>query len=62
MTDWELTAELGQPIFPEAIVDGTKNKVGGHATASIGAEILKYFVCLPSVTPPIFLLADYLLS
>ena len=57
-TDWSLTAELGKPIFPEAIVDGLKNKVGGHKTASIGGEILKYFVRLPLYTPPVSFLTD----
>ncbi|KAF2431039.1 hypothetical protein EJ08DRAFT_696718 [Tothia fuscella] len=43
-TNWKLTAELGAPeLFPEAIVDGTKNMVGDHETAGIGEEIYKYF-------------------
>ncbi|KAF2251489.1 hypothetical protein BU26DRAFT_563426 [Trematosphaeria pertusa] len=42
-TNWELTAEIGTSIFPEAIVDGLKNKVGDRKTKGIGEEILKFF-------------------
>lgn len=59
-TNWELTAEIGTSIFPEAIVDGLKNKVGDRKTKGIGEEILKFFVCLPIplVAPHIAFLAD----
>ncbi|KAI9712003.1 MAG: hypothetical protein M1820_001711 [Bogoriella megaspora] len=43
-TNWDLTAEIGPlQVFPEAIVDGLKNKVGEHKTKSIGEEIFKFF-------------------
>jgi hypothetical protein len=60
-TNWELTAEIGTfQVFPEAIVDGLKNKVGGQKTKGIGEEIFNFFVCLPIplFTPPIAFLAD----
>lgn len=48
-TNWKLTAEPGSPeLLPESIVDGLKNKVGDHKTASIGGEIYKFYVCLTS--------------
>ncbi|KAF2667356.1 hypothetical protein BT63DRAFT_480344 [Microthyrium microscopicum] len=47
MTNWVLTAEVTADdtlrIYTEAIVDGTKNKVGDHKTSSIGEEVFKYF-------------------
>ncbi|KAF2177168.1 hypothetical protein K469DRAFT_810131 [Zopfia rhizophila CBS 207.26] len=42
-TNWELTAEIGTSIFPEAIVDGLKNKVGDRKTKGIGEEIFNFF-------------------
>jgi hypothetical protein len=47
--NWKLTAETPgstSPIsvFPEAIIDGLRNKVGDHKTKSIGQAITKYFV------------------
>ncbi len=46
-TNWKLTAETGGAginVFPEAIVDGLKNKVGEKKTKGIGEEIFKFFV------------------
>lgn len=48
-TNWVLTAEIGPSssgitVFPEAIVDGVKNKVGRKETKGIGEEIFNYFV------------------
>lgn len=46
-TNWMLTAEISgglNTVIPEAIVDGTKNKVGEKKTKGIGEEIFKYFV------------------
>jgi hypothetical protein len=50
MTNWMLTADVTADnqlrIYTEAVVDGTKNKVGEHKTGPIGEEVFKYFVSL----------------
>lgn len=63
-TNWELTAETGlgdSKIYPEAIVSGIKNKLGGEKTKEIGQEIHKYFVRLPTryFYAPFTILADF---
>lgn len=42
--NWKLTVDVGTSgVYPEAIVDGLKNKVGGGKTKAIGEEIFKFF-------------------
>jgi len=59
-TNWKLTAEISLSsnfLFPEAIVDGVKNKVGEKKSKGIGEEIFNFlYVYLSAILRPFTIL------